>query len=194
MLQIQTAFSMWYTNADTLHNKLPELRNRIKHAKSPPSIIAITENKPKNTRHPLREPEIKIEGFDLFTKNIEQSTGRGLAFYVKPELKAYEVIPKVTYEEMLGVVVHLSNNLSMLVSCMYTSPSSTTENNLSLFEAIKEIDKPQMPVKIIVGDFNYPCLDWNTGMDTETSTEEVRFKEAILDCYLQQQVDFIKKG
>ena len=56
----KTAFSMWYTNADTLHNKLPELRNRIKHAKSPPSIIAITEVKPKNTIHPLTEPEIKL--------------------------------------------------------------------------------------------------------------------------------------
>ena len=110
----KTAFSMWFTNADTLHNKLTELRNRIKHAKSPLSIIAITEVKPKNTRHSLTEPEIKIDGFDLFTKNIEQSTGRGLAFYVKPELKAYAVIPEVTYEEMLGVVVHLSNNLSKL--------------------------------------------------------------------------------
>ena len=96
----KTAVSMWYTNADTLHNKLPELRNRIKHAKSPPSIIAITEVKPKNTRHPLTEPEIKIDGFDLFTKNIEQSTGRGLALYVKPELKAYEVIPEVTWRNV----------------------------------------------------------------------------------------------
>ena len=190
----KTAFSMWYTNADTLHNKLPELRNKIKHAKSPPSIIAITEVKPKNTRHLLTEPEIKIDGFDLFTKNIEQSTGRGLALYVKPELKAYGVIPEVTYEEMLGVVVHLSNNLSMLVSCMYRSPSSTTENNLSLVEAIKEVDKTQTPLKIIVGDFNYPRLDWNTGMDSETSTEEVRFKEATLDCYLQQHVDFITRA
>ena len=73
--------------------------------------------------------------------------GRGLALYVKPELKAYEIIPEVTYEEMLGVVIHLSNNLSM-------HPSSTTENNLSLVEAIKEIDKTQTPLKIIVGEFN----------------------------------------
>ena len=43
----KTAFSMWYTNADTLHNKLPELRNRIKHAKSPPSIIALMKSSPK---------------------------------------------------------------------------------------------------------------------------------------------------
>ena len=185
---------MWYTNADTLHNKLPELRNRIKHAKSPPSIIAITEVKPKNTRDPLTEPEIKIDGFDLFTKNFEQSTGRGLALYVNPELKAYEVIPEVTYKEMLSVVVHLSNNLSMLVSCTYRSPSSTRENNLSLVEAIKEIDKTQTPLEIIVGDFNYPRLDWNTVMDTETSTEEVRFQEATLDCYLQQHVDFITRA
>ena len=73
--------------------------------------------------------------------------GQGLALYVKPELKAYEIIPEVTYEEMLGVVIHLSNNLSM-------RPSSTTENNLSLVEAIKEIDKTQTPLKIIVGEFN----------------------------------------
>ena len=31
-------------------------------------------------------------------------------------------------------------------------------------------------------------------MDTETSTEEVRFKEATLDCYLQQHVDFITRA
>ena len=166
---------MWYTNADTLHNKLPELRNRIKHPKSPPFIIAITEVKPQNTRHPPTEPEIKIDGFDLFTKNIEQSMGRGIASYAKPGLKAYEVIPEITYDEMLCVVVHLSSNLSMLVSCMYTSPSSTTESNLLLVEAIKESDETKMPLKIIVGDFNYPRLDQSTGMDMETSTEEAHF-------------------
>ena len=99
-----------------------------------------------------------------------------------------------SYEEMLCVVVHLSNNLNMLISCMYRSPSSTTENNLSLVEAIKEIDKTQTPLKILVGDFNYLHLDWNTGMDMETSTEEARFKEATLDCYLQQHVGFITRA
>ena len=152
----QTAFSMWYTNADTVHDKLPELHNRIKHVKSPPSIIAITEVKPQSPV--THSHNRKNDGFDLFTTNIKQSTGWGIALYAKPELKACEVTPEITYQEMLCVVVHLSINLSMLVSCMYRSPSSATENNLSLVEAIKEIDKTQTPLKIIVRDFNYPAL------------------------------------
>ena len=74
--------------------------------------------------------------------------GQRIVWYAKPELKAYKIIPEITYEEMLCVVVNQSNNLSMLVSCMYRGPSSTTENNSSLVEAIKEVDKIQCPWKV----------------------------------------------
>ena len=44
---------IWYTNADSLPNKLTELKERPFNTDSVPSIICITEVKPKNSRFNL---------------------------------------------------------------------------------------------------------------------------------------------
>ena len=78
---------------------------------------------------------------------------------------------------------------------MYRSPSSTTKNNSSLVESIKEIDKTQTPLEFIVRDFNYPRMDWNTGIDTETSTEEAHLKKKhSIVIYNSMHVYFITRA
>ena len=61
-----------YTNADTLTNKMPELKTLVKDTQ--PSVIAITEVIPKNYRFPVQKAEIKIsEDYDIFPECITNS-------------------------------------------------------------------------------------------------------------------------
>ena len=54
-----------YTNADTLTNKMSEMKVIV--AEHHPYIIAVTEVIPKNYRIPVQEAEIKIsDDYDVF--------------------------------------------------------------------------------------------------------------------------------
>jgi hypothetical protein len=63
-------FSCFYTNADSLSNKIDELKLVAKN--SQPKIIAICEVKPQNSRYDLTAAEIQLDGYELhhtsFTK------------------------------------------------------------------------------------------------------------------------------
>ena len=71
-----------YTNADTLINKMPELKALAKDIQ--PSVIAITEVIPKNYQYPVQKAEIKIsEDYNIFPECIS-NMGRELQFsYIK---------------------------------------------------------------------------------------------------------------
>ena len=54
----------WSTNADSLFNKLDELKTRIYLFS--PDIIAITEIYPKHSQYELTAMELSIHGYDIF--------------------------------------------------------------------------------------------------------------------------------
>ena len=86
-----------YTNADTLTNKMPELKTLVKDTQ--PSVIAITEVTPKNYRFPVQKVEIKIsEDYDIFPECISNS-GKGITIQVHKRIEAQEVDMQTTYEE-----------------------------------------------------------------------------------------------
>ena len=66
------------TNADSLSNKMTELRHRLDNMEIQPDIIAITEAKPKNARFTLTYADYQLKGYEAFTHNVESSTGRGI--------------------------------------------------------------------------------------------------------------------
>ena len=76
-----------YTNADTLLNKMNELKDRI--AEQDPTIIAVTEVLPKNGGESILKTEYSLKGYDMFvTPNIENrneksGTNRGVIIFVK---------------------------------------------------------------------------------------------------------------
>ena len=179
---------------DTLTNKLPELASKIKNAKTPPSIIAIAETKPKNYRYPLTTAELKLDDYDISTKNITERKGWGLTIYMTSELKANGISLQTAFDEHLSICVKLENDEKVAITCIYRSSSSATDNNNNLCKLIKEIDSRPEHLKVILGDFNYPSITWNNLHDDTTDNNESRdphnFKETIIESYLNQLVDF----
>jgi len=65
-------FSCWYTNTDSLINKLVELKFLAENSKIKPLIIAVTEVKPKNSRFSPQLSEYQLNGYDHFHVNFEK--------------------------------------------------------------------------------------------------------------------------
>jgi len=76
----------WSTNADSLLNKLDELKARIYLFN--PDIIAITEIYPKHNLYEITATELNINGYDVFC-NDESSAHRGVCIYIKSCLNTY---------------------------------------------------------------------------------------------------------
>ena len=127
------------TNADTLTNKMPELKASVDHHN--PWIIAITEIIPKNYRIPVQKAELKISNnYDIFPESIS-SKGRGITVQVHKNLKAQEVLPKTKFEESLWCEEKLKGNDKLLIGCIYSSEGGTSEKSRSLNNLLKKITK-----------------------------------------------------
>ena len=179
-----------YTNADTLTNKMVELR--VRSGEIDADIIMITEVKPKNQRYKVTEAELKLPGYDLYTTNIDNELGRGIVIYIRKNICTSPPSIKTKFSESCWVTIKLSNNESLIIGCMYRSPNkSDHENNHRLRDLIKEAYQSNASHLLITGDFNYPKIDWNTctakcGDDPEN--EEFNVLETIRDCLLHQHV------
>ena len=102
----------WYTNADSLRNKMEELKLRLQLADKKPEIIMITEVKPKNSKYSLSEAELSLENYHLITLNIDTDYGRSIAVYVKKGLRFSEVEMKSEFQESLWIFIRLKYNHS----------------------------------------------------------------------------------
>ena len=83
----------------------------------------------------------------------------------------------------------LERNEELLVGSFYRSPSSASSNNILLNEVLKEISAMNFPHMLLVGDFNYPDIDWDaTTCSNGENSKEFLFIECIRDCFLKQHV------
>ena len=136
----------------------------------------------------MEDAEIAIEGYNILSRCDRQDTtsgrGGGVIAYVKKEILATEMNSKfdeVCQAKMLeincgGVKYHFVN--------VYRPPSTTQENILKLNEAIKSIKG----ITVILGDFNFPEIDWNTVTTTNSRSQD--FLNATQDVFLHQLINF----
>jgi hypothetical protein len=178
----------YYTNADSLPNKLGELKTRIQERDKKYDLIAITEIYPKNCRYLPGKAELQLEGFDLLMGESKMKSTRGTAMYINKDLNAEEVKFEDNFEESIWVNIKLNGKDKMLVGCLYKSPSSNTENLEELNKLIIEVSRmKEFSHLLITGDFNFPKIDWKTWTSRGENSGE-QFLESIRESYLIQHV------
>ena len=145
---------VFYTNADSLSNKLIELLTIINN--NSPDVICITETKPKNNQGDFIPYDLDNTGFMSFHNN----NGRGISIYVKNTLPSEVVTFETDFCISLWVRIRIRNS-TVLIGCIYRSPNSSPENNAKLNTLIQSAVNLKEGVTIITGDFNYKEVDWN---------------------------------
>ena len=119
------------------------------------------------------------------------TVGRGVVLYFKDFLRvqSVEVLNNFKFEESIWLRIHLKGNDSLLVGCIYRSPSSSKENNAKLNDLLRHALTLKDSHVLITGDFNYGGLNW----ELQQSTDNVEhcssiFMECVKDLFLYQHV------
>ena len=135
----------------------------------------------------MNEVLFALKGYSCFSANLNK--GRGVLLYVKNSIPAVDVQQNRNFEESTWCKINLSGGDNIIIGCVYRSPNSTHENNLNLFDTIRDISGGNPSHLLILGDFNINCIDWNNITSTENETHtSTLFLECLRDSFLYQHV------
>ena len=161
-------------------------------------MIILTETIPKAQILPISPATLAIPGdslycnFDCSESNLGAGGLRGICMYTSENLHASEVLlPAFPFREQLWIRMKLKNSDSLLIGCIYRSPSgdpvSSTEGLCNLFRHVCLTNPSHL---LIVGDFNMPSISWNLGFaSAPVGHYSHSFIDAINYCYLFQHVN-----
>ena len=151
----------WYTNADSLLNKLDELKCRMMG--SYPDIVCITKVFPKHCVNEVSIVNLHIDSYNCHCSSFSHSN-HGVCMYMKSNLNVYrlEDLCANEFQESLWYSVSLPNSDNVTVGIVYHSPNSAADNNNKLFNLIKDATRVYSSNLIIIGDFNFLNIDWHS--------------------------------
>lgn len=182
-----------YTNADCLSNKRTELLLLLNSFENKPNVIVITEVNPKVSVSNLQESECNILGYNMFCKNISKDKARGIIIYVDNRFIALEIEIASLFSEYLFVQIKTATRQVITIGAFYRSPSSSRDNDMSMLNLICDINKKCTGKLVLMGDFNFPGIDWNSWTSSSGSnfdSVENKFISCLQENFLLQHVVF----
>ena len=181
-----------YTNADVLtREKRSELEMKVIELK--PHFVLVNEVLPKSYTEPRGIMDFTLPGFTPHPTTFDDSH-RGLITHVHSSLDNYveEVdVVKGTHPEHCWLSINLRGKDRLLLGHIYRSPQ---DNHIQLRQHITEVLTAHGGTHsylCIVGDFNYPDINWVTGStpgsrNNDGLSPEGSFVEMTRDLFLTQ--------
>lgn len=174
--------SCLYLNARSIVNKHNELEMYVleKHF----DIIGLTETWMNCS---ILDSEMSISGYTLHRndrKDTEKHRGGGVAFYIHNDLNCVhrEEIFEQNFPESIWCNISC-NGVDTLVGVCYRAPNSVQVNDVALYSLIDRVSKEEV---VIMGDFNFPELDWGR---PESIGDSHPFIECMSNNFLTQLVE-----
>ena len=158
-------------------------------------VIANTELKPKNQKFILNIAELGLSDYDLY-HNIDKQ-GIGVCIYTHKTLNAKPFVSLGTnFQESIWVEINLNKKDTFLIGCVYKSPGSSGTNNEQLNELISEVMRYKHSYLLLLGDFNYPNIDWQNWytLSENTNSPDTKFQEGIRYHFLFQHIKLPHMG
>ncbi len=127
-------------------------------------IIVITETWLDDLK--MSEYPLDIEGYEYEYKN-RQGLGGGLIIYIKNDY-SYNRIHELESNQIENLCIKLYPNEkdSILINIYYRSPNTNVQTNdlitNSILESYQYTQNKFITSLIIIGDFNYPNINWET--------------------------------
>jgi len=179
----------YYTNARSILNKKEELQQIIKSYQ--PFIIGLTETWLKSD---VLDNELDYDLYNIFRHDRDESMGGGVMLMIDknwPALESVDITENNYFKDMIWCQITVNNNESLLVGCLYRTPSSGDNENQLLKEVLCSVTDIKCDHILITGDFNLPNIDWlkNVASCGEKAVDSQMLK-AFNDCFLTQHVSF----
>ena len=147
------SFSLILANVRSICNKIDSLKLFVDQYK--PDILAVTESL---GRPSLLDSMITPSGYVLFRQDRCTRFGGGVFMLVKQSLSpslynASSLDSGPIFEDSVWCSFPVSGGKSVLVGCLYRSPSSTAENDALLSKLFDHISDAPFNFRVLVGDF-----------------------------------------
>lgn len=114
--------------------------------------------------------------------------GGGVLLYVRSDLKPTQFIPKVEYPEHVWCRLVDSGGKGLLVGVCYRSANKELfkDSDQKLRELLSEVGGMNV---LVMGDFNYPAIDWLSRSSTDSASLDTRlFLDCLDDKFYKQHV------
>ena len=183
-----SSFNCYYTNAQSLLKKLPELNKII--LENDIKLAGITETWASSD---MRDSEFHIEGFNMYRADRSSSKrGGGVLMYIHESLVSvpYAQLDSNGFEDSVWALINAGSDNRILVGNIYRSPNSSEENNSKLLELLA-LAKQQAKIThlLVMGDFNMPEIDYNDySVAGSDFSFPMRFFDLSQDLFLIQHV------
>jgi len=176
-----------YLNAQSLINKCDSLAAVVCDIK--PDVIGVTESWATVI---IMDADISLPAYTLFRIDRPTSNkGRGILVYVLSTLNPSAYSPQQSYPEHVWCKLNTATfkNSDLIIGVCYRSTSTELfDDNLrtALRNLIAEVSNKNV---MLMGDFNYPSIDWATRSVQDTVISEAQLFLYPLDhCFLTQHV------
>ena len=99
-------------------------------------------------------------------------------------LEVIEIEMMSKFKENLSIQIKLRGSDKLTICCCYRSPNSTRENNEALLYLFDNLDSAKQSHLLILGDFNYGGISWETPIDEPTgASQEQALKNKIEELF-----------
>ena len=122
--------------------------------------------------------------------NIQNKGERGVVIYVSSELESIFVESASHGPEFVFIKLEIEKGHYITLGNIYRSPNSTQTDDINL---CKELERLVSDVKkdiIIVGDFNFPEIDWDSCYSVNKSFGNTAILNTFHKLLLLQHVNF----
>ena len=177
-----------YLNATSLENKLDEFKAVVDTYN--PKIIAVSETWFKSNS------VVTVPGYKVYRKDRNDGRrGGGVCLFVESSINSYELNDvgfNLSRIEQVWSVVYFGLD-KYLVGCLYRPSDFTDMNDFDMvFKQAREyVDKKGFKDVLIMGDFNFPSIQWMNGSIASIKNDtgiEHKFLETLNDTFLYQHV------
>ena len=169
-------------NARSILRQIDHLRVRVKDEN--PDVIGITETW---LHEDILDREIQIPDYNIIRRDRKDGRkGGGVLLMVKHGITVEELDSSNEVESVWCKIGKQTNNIHL--GLCYRPPNSITEYSNSLLGEIQHFTTKK---SVVMGDFNYPDIDWETYSGTKVSED---FRNLVLDKFLNQHVDHATRG
>jgi exonuclease III len=157
-------------NARSLINKFDIFEAYI--ASADPDIVGVTESWATSD---IQDSELMISGYDMF--RCDRPTGNvggGVLLYVRSELKPSEYVPLARFPEHIWCTIRDGKDQQLAIGVCYRSDNANIFVNGSCQELMNLLNEVGRRHMLLLGDFNFGGIDWNTGAGPRTSRVTAR--------------------
>jgi endonuclease/exonuclease/phosphatase family metal-dependent hydrolase len=170
-----------FVNARGLISKIDILKAYVKEMGL--DIIGVAETFLSDD---VMQAEISIEGYTMYRKdrcNFKEGKAGGVVLCIRHEIVSYEFHDlNKSQSESVWCNIKVNRNDSITIGVCYKSQAASDEELNELYKVIKSASQANV---LMMGDFNYPKINWDT-LDCDSSS--MTYRDLILDNYLYQHV------